>query len=202
MKNFREGKFDRIKTAYLLVKLRDHMTDSLVKDLVHSIAHESRDRGRSHRLAQSLLDINKGFLSKNGETGRATHGLPCILSQDQVINVVSETLKQLGFDLDIKGNELKFMKSIMQTVEGVELGLTEQDSSRYHGVKISAISEDEQGRLSLFVRLLPRSVSVGEQAGARVTIGDGVAFDSLFMQALPKGVNTLEYSRIVVNANE
>lgn len=181
--NYSQGKFDRVKTGYLLIKLRYYVDDPIVKDIIHFIAHEQKGWGQSHKLATRFLDTNKEFI--NSKVSGQPAQLCCltsIISQEEFLKVINETLNKLGLEFDLHNKDHKFYLSVLENLEDAELLLKESDCKDYYKMKISSIETDQEGRSSLFVSLYPRPVS-----GPEIEIGDNVQFINIFMQSVPTG---------------
>lgn len=194
--NFKEGKFDRIKVAYLLVRLRYKTENPIIKDIAHFIAHEHREQGYSHRLAMRVLELNKEVLltppDKPIVLGKSVEPL---VSQDVFVAEIEKCLQEIETPYVFDGKAFKFFKAVLANIEQATMFLEKKDSELYEQLKLSVIEHDPDGRCTIYFSLVPRPTNTG-----RINIGKNVAFEYVFMQALPAGIEPASNSRIKFNS--
>jgi hypothetical protein len=192
--NFDQKKFDRIKVAYLLMKLRYITTSGSVKDMAHFIAHEQREEGKSHKLAMRFLSINRKILltplDQPVKIGVTTDRL---IEQSTFVREIEDALKSIHFPYNFGQKAFSFFCSVLENIAGATMFLEEKDSLHYSKMVLSPIEVDQDGRRTIYVELYPRDINTG-----KVRLGEGSSFQYVFLQALPDKIEPSNHLKLLV----
>ena len=192
--NYSGGQFDRIATAYLLIKLRYPKKDGIFWDIASYVAHDDRSFGVSYDNASTSLSN----LLKLMEPGRPRGGLGLItrgaflITQEEMYEETRSRLTALGFSPDFERYEFLFMRSVIENLSGTQLKLRKKDTDKIVSFDVSEPIEDDNGRTTVYARVKPTSNAhrANDRSGQGpqfVTVGQA-SFGFPILQAAPDGV--------------
>lgn len=197
--NYNQGKFDRIKTAYLLIKLRDfNNSNDVFWDIGSFIAHDNREFGLSYEHAKSFIDkllplMNKPSGSVPGGLNNFLHG-ELLVTQEEMYQHTLERLSVFSIEADFNKHKDKFMTSVLENITGSQLKVKSYHTKQVLGFEISEIVPDAEGRKTIYVKVSAQhnlneyreQMAKGE--GPQVHMNTSASIGYPLMQSIPDGV--------------
>jgi hypothetical protein len=104
------GNAGRRDLTALLIYVREHLPNDMIKDLAHCVAHSDRDRGYAYSHIDSFIS-NLITVAQHGGTLRVEPIFP----RDQLISELAQDLIDLGFNVtrDDIGQNIELIKSCL-----------------------------------------------------------------------------------------
>jgi hypothetical protein len=90
------GQLTRRDLVALLIYIREHIPNDIVRDIAHCVAHSDRDRGYTYSHIESFVQ----HLVDLGNQGGGTLKVDPVFPKNDLITVLAKDLVALGFDID------------------------------------------------------------------------------------------------------